>query len=87
MHRIAEILIGWHRRSRLRRLLATVDPRSLRDAGIDPGLADYEAAQPFWRPPVNLRGTAPVRPVPDIANDHALPAWPRKRRVVAASRI
>src|SRR3954467_2769267 len=39
----------WRRRRAERRELATLDPRMLRDVGLDPGSFDYEASQPFWR--------------------------------------
>ena len=45
----------WRERSRLRDLLAGIDDRSLRDAGIDPGLAAYETSRPFWEPVALLR--------------------------------
>lgn len=51
----ASLFATWQARARMRRELAQVDARSLRDAGIDPGAADFEAAQPFWRQPTTLR--------------------------------
>lgn len=45
----------WRQRARQRRELAQIDARSLREAGIDPGVADFEAAQPFWRKSMTLR--------------------------------
>ena len=54
MNRLTALFVLWRRRIQARRTLAQMDVRCLRDAGIDPGLADFEAAQPFWRPPVRL---------------------------------
>lgn len=51
----ASLLATWRERARVRRELARIDARSLREAGIDPGAADFEAAQPFWRKPTTLR--------------------------------
>ena len=45
----------WQQRSRIRHELMLVDARSLRDAGISPGAAAFEAAQHFWQPPITLR--------------------------------
>jgi uncharacterized protein YjiS (DUF1127 family) len=45
----------WRQRSRVRHDLAMVDARTLRDAGISPGAAAFEASQPFWQAPVELR--------------------------------
>jgi uncharacterized protein YjiS (DUF1127 family) len=45
----------WLERIRARRALARIDARSLREAGISPALAEYEANQPFWRPLRDLR--------------------------------
>jgi uncharacterized protein YjiS (DUF1127 family) len=39
----------WRERARARNALAQVDERSLRDAGISPAQASFEASQPFWR--------------------------------------
>ncbi len=39
----------WRERARTRAALAQVDERSLRDAGIAPAQAAFEASQPFWR--------------------------------------
>jgi uncharacterized protein YjiS (DUF1127 family) len=52
----------WRARIEQRRLLAQIDIRSLREAGIDPGMADFEATKPFWREPTRLR---------DLPTDHA----------------
>lgn len=53
--RIAATLALWRTRSRMRAALAQVDARSLRDAGITPSQAAFEANQPFWRKPGSLR--------------------------------
>jgi uncharacterized protein YjiS (DUF1127 family) len=45
----------WRQRSRARQELMQVEARDLRDAGISPGTAAFEAAQPFWQAPVELR--------------------------------
>lgn len=45
----------WRQRARMRQDLLQVDARSLRDAGISPGAAAFEAAQPFWQAPITLR--------------------------------
>ena len=45
----------WLERIRARRELARVDERSLRELGISPGLAHYEASRPFWQALRNLR--------------------------------
>ncbi len=45
----------WRERARTRAALAEVDVRSLRDAGIAPTQAAFEASQPFWRRPGSLR--------------------------------
>ena len=52
---LAALFATWRKRARDRRDLAQIDARSLREAGIDPGVADFEAAQPFWRKPMTLR--------------------------------
>ncbi len=46
--RLLEALRVQHRRIRARQALARIDHRTLRDAGIDPVAATYEAALPFW---------------------------------------
>lgn len=51
----ATLLQTWAARQRRRRDLAQIDRQTLRDAGIDPGIAAFEAAQPFWRPSLPLR--------------------------------
>jgi uncharacterized protein YjiS (DUF1127 family) len=39
----------WRQRMRDRRALALMDARSLRDIGLTPYDAFYEARKPFWR--------------------------------------
>jgi uncharacterized protein YjiS (DUF1127 family) len=48
-------LRDWRRRSIERSELASLDARTLRDIGVDPGAVDYEMRQPFWRPPRDWR--------------------------------
>ena len=45
----------WLERIRARRALARIDERTLREAGISPALAEYEANRPFWQPLRDLR--------------------------------
>jgi uncharacterized protein YjiS (DUF1127 family) len=45
----------WRERIRMRRALAGMDARSLRDAGISPAAAAYESGKPFWRTMGDLR--------------------------------
>ena len=45
----------WRQRTRMRDELTQIDARSLRDAGISPGAAAFEASQPFGQAPVSLR--------------------------------
>jgi uncharacterized protein YjiS (DUF1127 family) len=49
------IVRSWIERIRSRRALAGIDERTLRDAGISPALAEYEASRPFWQPLRDLR--------------------------------
>ncbi len=49
------VMRTWLERVRARRALAQIDARSLREAGISPGLAEYEANRPFWQPLRDLR--------------------------------
>jgi uncharacterized protein YjiS (DUF1127 family) len=53
--RIVAILVLWRERTRARRALALLDARSLRDVGVAPAQAQFEANQPFWRRPGPLR--------------------------------
>jgi uncharacterized protein YjiS (DUF1127 family) len=45
----------WRHRTVARRELASLDARSLRDIGLEPGDVDYELCQSFWRPLRDLR--------------------------------
>jgi uncharacterized protein YjiS (DUF1127 family) len=53
--RLFPLLRTWLERIRARRALARIDARSLREAGISPVLAEYEANRPFWQPLRDLR--------------------------------
>ena len=53
--RIALAVALWRQRSEMRRALALMDARSLRDAGISPAAAAYEASKPFWEKVSSLR--------------------------------
>lgn len=53
--RIAATVKLWRDRSAARRHLATMDARSLRDAGISPAAAAYESGKSFWQPLGPLR--------------------------------
>ena len=55
---IRQTLATWKQRAATRRALAEIDAATLRDAGISPGMAAFEASQPFWRAPVILRDIA-----------------------------
>jgi uncharacterized protein YjiS (DUF1127 family) len=48
---IVATLRKWRRRRVERRDLASLDERTLRDIGVDPGAVHYEASQSFWRTP------------------------------------
>ncbi|MCW0235549.1 MAG: DUF1127 domain-containing protein [Ferrovibrio sp.] len=52
---LSALFAGWAQRTRARRELTRIDARSLRDAGISPGAAAFEAAQHFWQAPIELR--------------------------------
>lgn len=45
----------WRERTIARRHLASMDARSLRDAGISPAAAAFESGKPFWQPLGPLR--------------------------------
>jgi uncharacterized protein YjiS (DUF1127 family) len=45
----------WRRRRAARYELASLDERTLRDIGLDPGTVDYEVRQSFWRSPRDWR--------------------------------
>ncbi len=49
LSRVPGTLALWRRRARERAELATISHRDLRDAGLDPGQAAFEAGKPFWR--------------------------------------
>ncbi len=46
--RIGLTFVLWRQRTDMRRRLAEMDSRSLRDAGISPAAAAYELGKPFW---------------------------------------
>jgi len=52
---IVATLREWRHRRVGRRELASLDKRTLRDIGIDPGVVEYEMYQWFWRPPRDWR--------------------------------
>jgi uncharacterized protein YjiS (DUF1127 family) len=54
--RAAQTWQQWRSRQAARRVLAAIDERGLRDAGVSPAIAAYEARQPFWRPLRDVRG-------------------------------
>jgi len=47
--RVAFTLTLWRQRTEIRRRLAELDSRSLRDIGISPAAAAYESGKPFWQ--------------------------------------
>ena len=47
--RLVEQVISWDQRRRDRRLLASLDDRSLRDIGIDRATAESDSTTSFWR--------------------------------------
>jgi len=53
--RLALTLALWRQRVAMRRCLARMDARSLRDAGISPAAAAYESGKPFWEKVGHLR--------------------------------
>jgi uncharacterized protein YjiS (DUF1127 family) len=54
-HRLVTTFRLWRDRNEARRHLATLDARSLRDAGISPAAAAYESGKSFWQPLGPLR--------------------------------
>jgi uncharacterized protein YjiS (DUF1127 family) len=48
MQRLGITVAVWRERAELRRRLAEMDSRSLRDLGISPAAAAYESGKPFW---------------------------------------
>ncbi len=53
--RLALTWAVWRERVAMRRCLAHMDARSLRDAGISPAAAAYESGKPFWEKMGHLR--------------------------------
>ena len=53
--RVAARLKLWRERVVIRRHLAAMDARSLRDAGISPAAAAFESGKSFWEPLGPLR--------------------------------
>lgn len=53
--RLAVTIAVWRERTMARRCLAAMDTRSLREAGISPAAAAFEAGRPFWRKMGELR--------------------------------
>ena len=47
--RIVFVLAVWRKRREMRRQLAQMDARSLRELGISPAAAAYESGKPFWK--------------------------------------
>jgi uncharacterized protein YjiS (DUF1127 family) len=47
--RVVFTLALWRQRRDMRRSLAQMDARSLRDAGISPAAAAYESGKAFWQ--------------------------------------
>lgn len=47
--RVALVVAEWDNRRRTRHSLAQLDPHMIRDIGLDPLVAEIEAAKPFWR--------------------------------------
>ena len=46
--RFVFVLAVWRERREMRRQLAQMDARSLRELGISPAAAAYESGKPFW---------------------------------------
>lgn len=53
--RFSLLLAVWRERVVMRRSLAQMDARSLREAGISPAAAAYESGKPFWERVGDLR--------------------------------
>ena len=53
--RLRWTLAVWRERIAARQILAQVDARTLREIGVCPAQATYEASRPFWRRPGSLR--------------------------------
>ena len=43
-----QIFATWRQRARERRELATLDHRTMRDLGLNPGNIQFEASKAFW---------------------------------------
>jgi uncharacterized protein YjiS (DUF1127 family) len=50
LRRASAVLDLWHERRRGRAVLARLSPYGLKDIGVSPGGALFEASKPFWRP-------------------------------------
>lgn len=48
-HRLKSLIILWLRNYRTRKALNGMEPRRLRDIGVDPAQANAEGDTPFWR--------------------------------------
>jgi uncharacterized protein YjiS (DUF1127 family) len=46
---LLEPMRTWHRNAVSRRALAAMGERELRDIGLSPRVAAFEAAKPFWK--------------------------------------
>ena len=55
LRRALRTLTVWRERVHMRRHLAQMDARKLRDAGISPAAAAFESGKPFWREMGGLR--------------------------------
>ncbi len=47
---LGQVLATWRGRSRMRRELAMLDHRMMRDLALNPGDIEFEINKPFWRP-------------------------------------
>ncbi|MFT4151418.1 MAG: DUF1127 domain-containing protein [Paracoccaceae bacterium] len=47
--RLADLVVAWEVRQRSRKQLLRLDPRLLRDVGLDEMSAGRESLKPFWR--------------------------------------
>ena len=53
--RVVLTFVLWRQHTEMRRRLAEMDTRSLRDGGISPAAAAYESGKPFWARMGSLR--------------------------------
>ena len=53
--RVAATVATWRARVAVRRHLAQLDARTLRDIGVAPAVAAFEAGKPFWKKMAPLR--------------------------------